>query len=100
MVPKLAGVVGQVDVLPGPACRVLVACAYHVPPGGPEITMFAGVLARLERGDGYVVSGEVSDGIASRLVQEYDVLAVGDPLSTESHAHAATQRLGEQQWLG
>jgi hypothetical protein len=62
--------------------------------------MIAGVLARLERGGGDVASGEVGDGIPSRLVQEHDVLAFGDPLSTEPDAHAATQRLGEQQSLG
>ena len=39
--------------------------------------------------------GEVSDRVPRRFVQEYDVLAVGDPDSTEPHPHAPPQRLGE-----
>ena len=44
-----------------------------------------------------VASREVGHRIAARLVQEYDVFAVGDPLVPEPHPHPAPQRLGEQQ---
>ena len=46
---------------------------------------------------------EVGDRVAARLVQQDDVFAVGDPPVSETHPHAAAQRLGEQQprwqWL-
>jgi hypothetical protein len=47
---------------------------------------------------------EVSHRIAARFEEQDDVLTVGDPRSTETHAHAPPQRLGIQkslrQWLG
>jgi hypothetical protein len=66
--------------------------------------MLAGVVAALECLRRDVVTGEVGDRIAPRLVQEHDVLAVGDPFCAEADPHAAAERLGEQQpfgqWIG
>src|SRR5436190_23154247 len=43
---------------------------------------------------------EVGYRIAARLEEQDDVLAIGDPGSAETHAHAPAQRLGVQQSLG
>ena len=36
---------------------------------------------------------KVGNGIAARLEEQEDTLAIGDPASAEAHAHAAAQRL-------
>ena len=43
---------------------------------------------------------EVGYRIAARLEEQQDVLAIGNPDSSEAHAHAPTQRLDIQQFLG
>jgi hypothetical protein len=71
-----------------------------VPHGRPEIPVLARVLGALQHARDDVLAGKVGDGIASRLVQQHDVLAVCDPLSAEPNAHATAEGLGEQQPLG
>jgi hypothetical protein len=44
-----------------------------------------------------IAAWEISHRITPRLVQQDDVLAVGDPLVSEAHPHAAARRLREQQ---
>ena len=46
------------------------------------------------------VARKVGHRVATRLVQQHDIFAVGDPLVAEPHPHPAPQRLGEQQPLG
>jgi hypothetical protein len=55
------------------------------------------MLTRFQRVSGDAVLREVSDRIAARLVEQDDVLAIGDPPSTEAHPHAPPQRLGVEQ---
>ena len=54
----------------------------------------------LECARGHVAAREVGDRVAAGLVQEHDVLAVGDPLAAEPYPHPPPRRLREQQALG
>jgi hypothetical protein len=56
-------------------------------------------LGRGQRVVGDIGVREVGDRIATRFVQQHDVLAVGRPVPAESHPHPAALRLGEQQPL-
>ena len=49
---------------------------------------------------GDVVQRKVCDGVAAWFVKRQHVLAVGDPVVTDTHPHPPAQRLGEQQVLG
>jgi hypothetical protein len=44
----------------------------------------------------YIGLRKVGDWIPAGLEKQEYVLAVGDPISAEAHAHAAAQRLGVQ----
>jgi hypothetical protein len=55
------------------------------------------MLTRFERASGDAVLREISNRVAARLVEQDDVLAIGDPRSTEAHSHAPPQRLGIEQ---
>jgi hypothetical protein len=52
------------------------------------------MLARFQRASGDAVLWEVSNRVAARLVEQDDVLAIGDPPSAEAHSHTPPQRLG------
>ena len=43
---------------------------------------------------------EIGHRIVARFEEQQDVLAIGDPVSAETHAHPPTQRLNVQQSLG
>lgn len=94
---ELGGVPGRGGELPGGAFGGPVARSHGEPRGVAEILM-PGHLVALDQGPGvHVRAGEVGDRVAARFVQQQDVLAVGDPLPVEPHAHTAAQALGEQQ---
>jgi hypothetical protein len=62
--------------------------------------MSSPVVHRLEHARLEVGPREVGHWVAARLVEQHDVLAVGDPAAAEVHAHAPAQRFGEQQAFG
>jgi hypothetical protein len=97
---QLAGVVGQLGVLPGGARLAVLARLDGEPGGRAEVGVPGGVPTGLERA---VVDGgqrEVGHRIAPGFVQQHDVLAVGDPAAAEPDPHAPAQRLGEQHPVG
>jgi hypothetical protein len=61
--------------------------------------MQACVLAGLEDARGNVGPREVGDGIPPGLVEEDNVLAVGDPAVTEANPHSPPKRFREEQPL-
>ena len=67
---------------------------------GPRIGVLWGMLCAFQDIWRYVGLREVGDRIAARLEEQEDVLAIGDPDSSEAHAHAPTQTLHIQQSLG
>jgi hypothetical protein len=62
--------------------------------------MVAGMLGALESVCGDVGLWEIGHRIVARLEEQEDVLAIGDPVSAETHAHSPPQRLKVQQSLG
>jgi hypothetical protein len=97
---ELAGVPGQAGVLPGATRGGLPAGPDRVPGHRAEAGVICGVPAGLEYAAGDGGEREIGDRVAARLMQQGDVLAVGDPLAAEPHAHPPAQRLGEQHPLG
>src|ERR1700712_4743054 len=54
-----------------------------------EVRVLGDVALLEEGGFQNVTARKVGDGVAARLVQEYHVLAVGDPELTEADTHAS-----------
>jgi hypothetical protein len=93
------GEVRKLDVLP---CRVLDAPVFirNGKPGrSAKITVLGQALCTCHCALGNVAQGKVGNGIAARLVEDYDVLAVGDPRVVEFDPHAPPQSLREEQPL-
>src|SRR5262249_55714786 len=97
---QLARVGRQVDVLPRPPRRTLLASPDCVPAREPEIGVPGGMFSALQGVWRDVGLGKVRHRIAAGFKEQQDVLAIGDPASAEAHAHAPTQRLSVQQSLG
>src|SRR5262244_580999 len=91
---------GQVDVSPRSPGRALLACLNGIPGSGPKIEVPRGVVGRLQSVWRDVRSWKVGHRIAARLKEQEDVLAIGNPVPTETHAHSPTQRLNVQQPFG
>jgi hypothetical protein len=87
-------------VLPRPSRCALLARPDAVPGGKPEIRVPGGVLVAFQRFWRDIGLRKVGHGIAARFEEQEHVFTVGDPRSTEAHAHAPPQRLGVQKSLG
>src|SRR5262249_20323324 len=96
---QLARVCGQVNVSPRSSRRALLACLDGIPRCESKIRMVGRVLGTFESVWRDVGIREIGHGIAARLEEQEDVLAVCDPVSTETYAHASTQWLNVQQSL-
>jgi hypothetical protein len=90
-------VLGQAGVLPGRARGGPVARGDGEPAGVAEVAVLRGAVLVDENAGPDVADREERDGIVTGFVQQQHVVAVGDPLAGELHAHAAAQRFGEQQ---
>ena len=88
---------GEARVLPGASRGLAVAGLDGIPGRGSEVGMIRRPVSGGEDVLRDVAFGEVGDGIAARLVQEDDVIALGDPGAAEPHPHPPAQRLGVQQ---
>ena len=93
------GVRGKRRVLPGTAGRLAVTVTDGIPGGGPELGVLGAAVARRQHVRLDVGTWEVRDRVAPRLVEQDNVVALRDPVARVQHAHAAAQRLGEQQPL-
>ena len=94
---QFAGVRGQAGVMPRPSRRdVLLVRGDDVPGSEPEIGVLGGVFNAFEDVGRNVGLRKVGYRIAARLEQQEDVLAFGNPLAAEAHAHASTQTLDIQ----
>ena len=98
---QFACVGGQAGVLPRSSLRcVLLACADAVPGREPEIGVLGSMVGAFQGVWGNVGLREVGYWIAARFEEQDDVLAIGNPDTSEPHAHAPAQRLDVQQPLG
>ncbi len=79
------GVGGEIDVLPRGALGDRATGPDDEPRGGPEVAVPGVVAHHLERAGREIGEGEVGHRIAAGLVEQHDVLAVGDPLPAEPH---------------
>ena len=94
---ELAGMGGQIDVLPRAPWRDMLIVRPNAVPGcGPEIAMSGFVLGALQDARSNVGFREVGNRVAARFKQQNHMLAVGDPAPSEANAQAPTQPLGEQ----
>jgi hypothetical protein len=96
---QLARVVGQFGVLPGRPVLAPLPGPDGVPGGRPEVPVLGGVHGGRQHVGKYVAEGEVGDRVVTWLVQQHDVLAVGNPGVTEPDPHPPPERFGEQQSL-
>jgi hypothetical protein len=97
---QLAGVSGQVGVLPGRPLLARLAGPDREPGGRAEVLVPGRVLGGLEHAVGDVAEREVGHRVATGLVQQHDVFAIGDPRVREPDPHAPAQRLGVEQSFG
>jgi hypothetical protein len=97
---EFAGVGGQASMLPCGSGGGVLAHADGVPGCGPEIGVLGGVAGGLESMRNDIAFGEVGDWITAGFEEEDDALAIGDPGSAETDAHAAAEGLGVQQAFG
>src|SRR5262249_32920649 len=87
---KLARVGWQLDVLPCASRRGLLTRSDGIPGRRPEIRVSRRVLDSLQGVRRDVAFREVGHRITVRLEQHEDMLAVGDPSSAKTYAHAST----------
>src|SRR5215468_10226782 len=86
----------ELHVLPCPSLRALLSRSDAVPRRESEVRMTRCVLGALQAVWRYIGFGKIGHWIAAGLEKQEYVLAIGDPVSAEPHAHAAAQRLGVQ----
>jgi hypothetical protein len=92
---------GQASVLPRPSrCDVLLVRPDTVPGRGTEIGVLSGMFGAFQNMRRNVGLREIGHRIAARFEEQEDMLAIGDPDSSEAHAHAPAQRLDEHQLFG
>src|ERR1700733_11514486 len=101
---ELARIVGQIGVSPRRSGCVSFTRANVIPGRRPEVAVPVGMLAEMQGAGKNVGLWEVGNRIAIRLEQHKDLLAIGDPRSAETHAHASANWFGIQeplwQWFG
>src|SRR5262245_39777619 len=91
-------------MLPGASRRAVIADTNQVPGGEPEFGMLCGEFGTLQGARHDLTLREIGHGIATGLEKHDGVLAIGNPVSTEAHAHSPAQWLDVQQslrqWFG
>ena len=87
----------QAGVLPRPSRHdVLLVRSHAIPGGEPKIRVLGRMLGAFQRIWGYVGLRKVSYRIAARFEQQDDILAFGDPTSSQAHPHPPAQALNVQ----
>src|SRR5215510_14936325 len=82
---------------PGSSRRAVLADANDIPRSRSEVGMLRYVFSTFQNARSQITLWEIGHGIAARLEQHESVFAVGNPGSTEPHAHAPAQWLDVQQ---
>ena len=98
---QIAGVRGQAGVVPRPSRRdMLLVRSDAVPRREPELGVLGRILGAFQHMWRYVGLRKVGYRIAAWFEQQENILAFGDPTSSEADAHAPAQSLDIQQLLG
>lgn len=87
---QIARMGGQVGMLPGSSRRDMLLVGSNAVPGRrPEVGVLSDVLGAFQHMWGNIGLREIGHRITARFEQQEDLLAVGNPVSPEVHAHAA-----------
>jgi hypothetical protein len=87
-------------VLPRASRRLLLACLDDVPGGASEVRVPISVLVLLQCCWSDVSFREVGHWVPTWFKEQDDALAISDPCSAETHAHAPPQWLYIKKPLG